>query len=72
MLLSISNSKPAAVFYAKVLAGMCTLLTVVLETSSDCLLRPQSETLARVSRQYADTVRVRPARPDELHLNTEG
>jgi hypothetical protein len=65
MLLSISNSKPAPLFYAKVLVGICVILIVALEISSDYLLKPQSKTLARVSRQYGDVVRVRPAKSGE-------
>jgi lysophospholipase L1-like esterase len=65
MHLSISNSKPAPVFYAKVLAGICVILIVALEISSDYLLKHDSETFARVSRQYADAVSVRPAKPGE-------
>jgi lysophospholipase L1-like esterase len=62
MRLSISNSKPAPLFYAKVLAGICAILITALEISSDYLLKHDSETFARVSRQYADAVRVRPAK----------
>jgi len=50
MRLSISNSKPAPVFCAKVLAGICSLLIVVLEISSDYSLKHRSETFACVSR----------------------
>jgi hypothetical protein len=65
MPLSISNSKPAPVFYAKVLAGICALVIVTFEIASDYLLKDHSETFARVSRQYADAVRMRPAKPGE-------
>ncbi len=41
MHLSISNSKPAPVFYAKVLVGICVILIVALEISSEYLLKRQ-------------------------------
>jgi lysophospholipase L1-like esterase len=61
----ISNSSPAPVFYAKVLAGICALLIVILEIVGHHLLTHHSETFARVSQQYADAVRVRPAKAGE-------
>jgi len=65
MRLSISNSKSAPLFYAKVFAGICAFLIVAIEIGSGHLLKHHSETFARVSRQYADAVRVRPAKPGE-------
>jgi lysophospholipase L1-like esterase len=65
MRLSISNSKSGPVFYAKVLAGICALLIVTLEIVADYLLKHHSETFTRVSQQYADAVRVRPAKAGE-------
>ena len=65
MRLSTSNSKSAPLFFAKVLAGICVLLIVTLEIVSDHLLKHHSETFARVSQQYTDAVRVRPAKPGE-------
>jgi len=65
MRLSISNSKSAPLFYAKVLAGICAILTAALEISSGYLLKHDSETFDRVSRQYADAVKVRPAKSGE-------
>jgi hypothetical protein len=65
MRLSISNSKAAPLFYAKVLAGLCVFLIAAIEIVSDHLLKRHSETFARVSRQYADAVRVRPAKSGE-------
>ncbi len=62
---SISNSKSASLFYAKVLAGLCAFLLVAIEMTSDHLLKHYSETFARVSRQYGDAVGVRPAKPGE-------
>jgi hypothetical protein len=63
MPLSISNSKP--IFYAKVLAVICALLIAVCEVASDYLLKRHSETYTRISRQYADAVKVRPAKSGE-------
>lgn len=65
MRLSISSSKSPAVFYAKVLVGVCALLIVVFEFLSDFMLKHYSETYARVSQQYADAVKARPAEPGE-------
>jgi hypothetical protein len=61
----ISSSKPAGLFYAMVLAGVCAMLVLVFEISSDYLLKHHSETYARVSRQYAEALRVRPSKPAE-------
>ena len=60
---SISNSKPPALFYAKVLVGTCAILMVAFEFLSDFLLKDNSETYARVSRQYAEAVKMHPAKP---------
>src|SRR6267154_6080908 len=65
MPLSTSSSKPGALFYAKLLVGICALLIVAFEFFSDFLLKHHSETYARVSRQYAEAVRMRPAKPGE-------
>jgi lysophospholipase L1-like esterase len=65
MPLSISNSKRAPLFYAKVLAGIGAFLLVAFELAGNYLLKHDSETFARVSRQYADAVSVRPAKPGE-------
>ena len=62
---SISNSKPPALFYAKVLVGICALLIVAFECLSDFLLKDKSETYARVSRQYTEAEKMRPAKPGE-------
>jgi hypothetical protein len=50
MLLSISNSKPAPLFYARVLVGICVILIVAPEISGDYSLKHRSETFACVSR----------------------
>jgi hypothetical protein len=65
MPLSTSSSKPGALFYAKLLVGICALLIVAFEFFSDFLLKHHSETYARVSRQYAEAIRMRPAKPGE-------
>src|SRR5260370_8375041 len=62
---STASSKPPALFYAKVLVGICALLIVAFEFLSDFLLKHNSETYARVSRQYAEAVKMRPAKPGE-------
>jgi lysophospholipase L1-like esterase len=62
---STFSSKPGALFYAKLLVGICTLLIVAFEFLSDFLLKHHSETYSRVSRQYAEAVKIRPAKPGE-------
>src|SRR5580700_1589537 len=62
---STSSSKPGALFHAKLLVGICALLIVAFEFFSDFLLKHDSETYSRVSRQYAEAVKVRPAKPGE-------
>src|SRR5258708_6953653 len=44
---STSSSKPGALFYAKLLVGICALLIVAFEFLSDFLLKHHSETYAR-------------------------
>ena len=62
---SISSSKHPAITYAKILLGICAVLTICFEGLSDYLLKRHSETYARVSQQYADALRIRPAKPGE-------
>jgi hypothetical protein len=62
---STSSSNHPALFYAKLLLGICALLILVFEFSSNYLLKRHSETYARVSKQYADAVKLRPANPGE-------
>ena len=62
---STSNSRHPAITYAKVLLAICAVLTASFELLSDYLLKHHSETYARVSRQYADALRVRHAQPGE-------
>ncbi len=59
---SISSSKHPAIFYTKLLVGLCVLLVLVFELLSDFLLKRHSETYARVSQQYAEAVKMRPAK----------
>jgi hypothetical protein len=65
MRLSTSGSKTSPLFHAKVLVGICAALIVVLEIVSGYLLKHHSETFDRVSHQYDDAVRVRPAKSGE-------
>src|SRR5712664_1051839 len=62
---STSSSKPGALFHAKLLVGICALFLFAFEFFSDFLLKHHSETYARVSRQYAEAVKMRPAKPGE-------
>jgi len=66
---STSSSKPGALFYAKLLVGICALLIVAFEFFSDFLLKHYSETYARVSRQYAEAVKIRPAKPEGVDVD---
>ncbi|PYU09812.1 MAG: hypothetical protein DMG37_22265 [Acidobacteria bacterium] len=62
---SISNSRHPAFTHAKVFFVICLALIVSFEFLSSYLLKHHSETYARVCRQYADALQVRPARPGE-------
>jgi hypothetical protein len=62
---STSSSKHPALFYAKLLVGICAVLILLFEFSSNYLLKRHSETYARVSQQYAAAVKLRPAKPGE-------
>jgi hypothetical protein len=62
---SISSSKRPALFYAKLLVGSCAVLILAFECLSGFVLRYHSKTYARVSRQYAEAVKMRPAKPGE-------
>src|SRR5215472_1543037 len=62
---SISNSRHPAITSAEVLFSICFAFIVSFELFGDYLLKHHSETYARVSRQYADALRVRPAKPGE-------
>jgi hypothetical protein len=65
MRLSISSSKPAALFYAKVLVVICGIFVVGLEVFSVYVVKHHSFTYARVSRQYDEAINVRPSKPGE-------
>jgi hypothetical protein len=62
---SISSSKHPALFYAKLLVGLCAFLILVFELLSDFLLKHHSETYARVSQEYEEAVKMRPAKASE-------
>jgi hypothetical protein len=62
---SISGSNSKAIAYAKVLAAICVALILVFETVSVYLLNHQSATYARISRQYGEALKMRPAGPGE-------
>ena len=62
---STFSSNHSALFYAKLLLGICALLLVTFESLSEYLLKHDSETYARVFRQYAEAVKIRPAKPGE-------
>jgi hypothetical protein len=60
-----SDSKSAATTYAKALAAFCAVLILVFETSSVYLLKHQSGTYARISRQYDEALKIRPTEASE-------
>src|SRR6266404_1198445 len=61
----ISGSKSSALNYAAVLAGICAIIIMALEIFSTYLLKHQSATYARISRQYDEALKLRPAGPGE-------
>jgi hypothetical protein len=60
----ISSSRRAAL-HIGLLVGSCAVLVTAFETSSNYLLARHSETYARVSQQYAEAVKIRPAESGE-------
>jgi len=62
---SISDSKTTALAHAFALVGTCAVLIIALEITSVYLLRHNSATYARISRQYDEAVKIRPAGPGE-------
>ena len=58
---STSGSKPKAMSYAMALAAICAVLILVFEIASVYLLNHRSATYARISRQYVEALRIRPA-----------
>ena len=61
----ISSSRRAVLIHIGWLIGSCTVLVMGLEIWSGYLLTRHSETYARVSQQYAEALKVRPAGPSE-------
>jgi len=57
----ISGSKSKAIAYAKALAAICAMLILVFEITSVYLLKHQSATYARISRQYDEALKIHPA-----------
>ena len=62
---STSGSKSKAMAYAKALAVICAALILVLEIASVYLLNHSSATYARISRQYDEALKIRPANAGE-------
>ncbi len=62
---SISDSKSTALAYIKVSLAIWTILVIALEISSVYLLKHQSPTYSRISRQFETAVKMRPAGPGE-------
>jgi len=60
-----SGSKSKAIAYAKALAAICAAFILVFEITSVYLLNHQSATYARISRQYDDALKIRPAAAGE-------
>jgi len=58
---STSVSKSRAMAYAAALAAICVVLIAVFEIGSVYLLNHQSATYARISRQYDEALKMRPA-----------
>jgi len=57
---STSDSKSKAIGYAKAIAAICAVLSLVFEIAAVYLLNHQSATYARISRQYEEALRIRP------------
>lgn len=62
---STFDSKHPAWIYAKALLGICAIVIVGLEISSDYLLNHDSATYTRISRQYDEALKARPAAAGE-------
>ncbi|HTB93128.1 MAG TPA: hypothetical protein VK728_09880 [Candidatus Sulfotelmatobacter sp.] len=58
---SISGSESKPIAYAKGLAAICALLILVFEIAAIYLLKHQSATYTRISRQYDEALKMRPA-----------
>jgi hypothetical protein len=61
MLSSTSGSESKAIACAKALGAICVLLILICEVSSVYLLHHTSATYARISRQYDEALKLRPA-----------
>src|SRR5260370_19654377 len=61
MRLTTSGSKSTAWACAKVLFAICVILIVTFEISSTYLLKHSSITYKRISQQYEEAIKVRPA-----------
>src|SRR4029077_11005617 len=62
---SISDSKSTALAYAMVVVGICAILMIGIEIFSVYLLKHDSATYARISRQYDEAAKMFPASPGE-------
>ena len=62
---STSGSKSKAMTYAKALAATCVVLILMFELASIYLLNHRSATYARISRQYDEALKIRPASAGE-------
>ncbi len=62
---STSGSKSRAMAHAVALIAICILAILGLEVFSDYLLKHYSATYTRISRQYDEAMKVRPAGPGE-------
>jgi hypothetical protein len=62
---STSTSKTTAIAFVKILLVICGILMIVLEISSAYLLKHDSVTYTRISRQYDQAVKMQPAGPGE-------
>ena len=58
---STSGSKSQAIAYAKALAAICAAFILVFEIASVYLLKHQSATYTRISHQYDEALKIRPA-----------
>jgi hypothetical protein len=62
---STSGSKSKVIAYAKALVAICAALILVFEIASVYLLNHRSATYARISRQYDEALKIRPASAGE-------
>jgi lysophospholipase L1-like esterase len=62
---STSSSSSPATFHIKVLLGLCAALLLAFELLSSHLLKHDSATYSRVSQQYTQALKIRPAGPGQ-------